>query len=72
MVEAITAQAVTARKPRTRYTIGREAALLPLLAILPDRMLDRILAAALRPYFPRESKGNGFCARALPRKSESQ
>ena len=49
----VIAKAVTARKPRTRYTIGREAALLPLLAILPDRMLDRILAAALRPYFPK-------------------
>jgi NAD(P)-dependent dehydrogenase (short-subunit alcohol dehydrogenase family) len=52
----VLAKAVTARKPRTRYTIGREAALLPLLAILPDRMLDRVLAAALRPYFPKESK----------------
>jgi hypothetical protein len=50
------AKAVTASKPRTRYTIGREAALLPLLATLPDRMLDRILAAALRPYFPNKSK----------------
>jgi hypothetical protein len=30
--------------------------MLPLLAILPDRMLDRILAAALRPHFPKESK----------------
>ena len=52
----VIAKAVTARKPRTRYTIGREAALLPLLAILPDRILDRILAAALRPYFPKKSK----------------
>jgi NAD(P)-dependent dehydrogenase (short-subunit alcohol dehydrogenase family) len=52
----VLAKAVTARKPRARYTIGGEAALLPLLAILPDRMLDRVLAAALRPYFPKESK----------------
>jgi NAD(P)-dependent dehydrogenase (short-subunit alcohol dehydrogenase family) len=52
----VLAKAVTARKPRTRYTIGREAALLPLLVILPDRMLDRVLAAALRPYFPKENK----------------
>ena len=35
--------------------IGREAALLPLLTTLPDRMLDRILAAALRPHFSKES-----------------
>ena len=48
--------AITSKRPRTRYTVGREPALLPLLAILPDRMLDRILAAALRPHFPKESK----------------
>ena len=51
----VIAKAVTARKPRTRYTIGREAALLPLLTRLPDRMLDRILAAALLPHFPKET-----------------
>jgi NAD(P)-dependent dehydrogenase (short-subunit alcohol dehydrogenase family) len=44
----VIAKAVTARKPRTRYTVGREAALLNLVRILPDRTLDRILAAALR------------------------
>jgi hypothetical protein len=32
--------------------------MLPLLAILPDRMLDRILAAALRSHFPKESRGD--------------
>jgi NAD(P)-dependent dehydrogenase (short-subunit alcohol dehydrogenase family) len=53
----VIAKAVTARKPRTRYTIGRDAALLTLLArILPDRILDRVFAAALRPHFPKESK----------------
>jgi hypothetical protein len=51
----VIAQAVMARKPRTRYTIGREAALLPVLMTLPDRMLDCILAAALRPHFPKET-----------------
>ncbi len=53
----VIAKAVTARKPRTRYTIGRDAALLTLLArILPDRILDLLFAAALRPHFPKESK----------------
>jgi NAD(P)-dependent dehydrogenase (short-subunit alcohol dehydrogenase family) len=53
----VIAKAVTARKPRTRYTIGRTTALMTLLArILPDRILDRVIAAALRPYFPKESK----------------
>lgn len=56
-VAKVIAKAVTARKPRTRYTVGRDAALLTLLAcILPDRILDHVLAAALRPHFPRESK----------------
>ena len=44
----VIANAITSKQPRARYTVGREAALLPLLAMLPDRMLDRILAAALR------------------------
>jgi len=45
-------KAVTARKPRTRYTVGRDAAVITCLArILPDRTLDRVLAAALRPHF---------------------
>ena len=50
-------KAAMARKPRTRYTIGRDAAILTLLArILPDRILDRIIATALRPYFSKLSK----------------
>jgi NAD(P)-dependent dehydrogenase (short-subunit alcohol dehydrogenase family) len=53
----VIANAITSKRPRTRYTVGREAALLPLLAMLPDRMLDRILVGALRPHFPKESKG---------------
>jgi NAD(P)-dependent dehydrogenase (short-subunit alcohol dehydrogenase family) len=53
----VIAAAVTARKPRTRYTVGRDAAQLTVLArILPDRTLDRVFAAALRPHFPKESK----------------
>jgi short-subunit dehydrogenase len=53
----VIAKAVTARKPRTRYAVGRDAALITLLArILPDRILDRVLAAALRPYFTKGSK----------------
>lgn len=52
----VIAKAVTARKPRTRYTVGREAALLDLVRILPDRTVDRFLAAALRPHFPKADK----------------
>ena len=51
----IIADATTARRPRTRYTIGRDAAILTRLSrILSDRMLDRVLAADLRPHFPKE------------------
>ncbi|GAA1090841.1 hypothetical protein GCM10009577_10910 [Streptomyces javensis] len=50
----VIAKAVTAGKPRTRYTVGRDAALITRLSrVLPDRMLDRILAASLRPHYPR-------------------
>jgi NAD(P)-dependent dehydrogenase (short-subunit alcohol dehydrogenase family) len=49
----VIAKAVLARKPRTRYTVGRDAALITRLArILPDRALDRMIAAALRPHLP--------------------
>jgi hypothetical protein len=51
----IIADAVTVRRPRSRYTIGRDAAVLTRLSrILSDRLLDRILAADLRPHFPKE------------------
>ena len=54
-VAKVIAEAVTARKPRTRYAVGRDAALITRLArLLPDRTLDRVIAAALRPHFPRE------------------
>lgn len=49
----VIAAAVTDRRPRTRYTIGRDAALLTRLArMLPDRVLDRVLASALKPLYP--------------------
>lgn len=49
----VIAKAVTAGKPRTRYTVGRDAALITRLSrVLPDRTLDRILAISLRPHYP--------------------
>ncbi|MDA2890604.1 SDR family NAD(P)-dependent oxidoreductase [Mycolicibacterium sp. BiH015] len=47
---AVIVKAVTVRKPRTRYTVGREAALLSMTRLLPDRLLDCMFAAALRPH----------------------
>ena len=52
----VIAKAVTAHRPRTRYTVGRDAAMITrLVRVLPDRALDRVLAAALRPHFPANS-----------------
>jgi NAD(P)-dependent dehydrogenase (short-subunit alcohol dehydrogenase family) len=51
---SIIAAATTTRRPRTRYTVGRDAALIiGLTRILPDRMLDRVIAAGLRPHLRR-------------------
>ncbi|MEU5719110.1 SDR family NAD(P)-dependent oxidoreductase [Streptomyces sp. NPDC020403] len=50
----VIAKAVTTRKPRTRYTAGRDAALITrLVRILPDRILDRVLATNLRRHHPK-------------------
>lgn len=50
----VIARAATDRRPKTRYTIGRDAALLTRLArILPDRMMDRAIARTLRPHYPK-------------------
>ncbi|WP_328825962.1 SDR family oxidoreductase [Streptomyces sp. NBC_00252] len=52
----VIAKAATAPKPRTRYTIGRDAAVMTRLAwLLTDRTLDRVAAANLRPHMPKAS-----------------
>lgn len=52
----VIAKAVTTRRPRTRYTVGRDAALLTRLArVLPDRTLDRVIAAHLRLHRLKEA-----------------
>ena len=48
----VIANAITTKKPRTRYTIGRDAAIIVRLARLaPDRILDRILRRNLKPHY---------------------
>jgi NAD(P)-dependent dehydrogenase (short-subunit alcohol dehydrogenase family) len=48
----VVAQAATASRPGTRYTIGRDAAVLVRLArVVPDRFLDRIVRLGLRPHY---------------------
>ena len=47
----VVADAVTSRRPKTRYTIGRDAAIIVrMIRFISDRSLDRLLAAGLKPY----------------------
>jgi NAD(P)-dependent dehydrogenase (short-subunit alcohol dehydrogenase family) len=39
--------ALTAKRPRTRYRVGRDARLVPILRLLPDRVRDRLIVAHL-------------------------
>lgn len=46
---AVITTAITTAKPRTRYTVGRDAAMMVLLArFVPDRVLDRVLRRQMR------------------------
>ena len=48
----VIAKAATASRPRTRYTVGRDAALLARLQrVVSDRVLDRVVRLVLRPHF---------------------
>ena len=49
----VVADAVTSTNPRTRYTVGRDAAIIVrLVRFLPDRVLDSLLARSLTPHRP--------------------
>ncbi len=55
----VIAKAATAARPRTRYTIGRDAAILVRLArVLSDRLVDRILRLGLRPHYVKNSQSS--------------
>ena len=48
-VAEVVGRALTARRPRARYAVGREAKAQALLArVLPDRALDAFVTRALR------------------------
>jgi NAD(P)-dependent dehydrogenase (short-subunit alcohol dehydrogenase family) len=50
----VIADAITSKRPRTRYTVGRDAAMILCLArCLSDRMLDSLLARSLKPHLPK-------------------
>ncbi len=49
----VIADAITTRRPRTRYTVGRDAAIIVrLIRYLSDRTLDSLLARSLRHHLP--------------------
>lgn len=53
----VIAKAATASRPRTRYTIGPDAAILvQLTRVASDRFLDRMLRLALRPHYVTNSE----------------
>ena len=57
---AAIADAVMSKRPRTRYTIGRDAAMLSVLfRLLPDRMLDRLIARSLKPHLSSAPRPDG-------------
>ncbi|MGA9490233.1 MAG: SDR family NAD(P)-dependent oxidoreductase [Mycobacterium sp.] len=62
---AVIAKAVTASHPRTRYTIGRDAAILVRVSrLVSDRALDRIVRLNLRRFAPKGSRPLGVGDRA--------
>jgi NAD(P)-dependent dehydrogenase (short-subunit alcohol dehydrogenase family) len=49
-VAEVIGEALTSKRPRARYLVGRDARLRgPAAAILPDRVLDRLVARAMKP-----------------------
>jgi hypothetical protein len=70
----VIARAAAAYRPRTRYTIGRDAAILVRLArVLSDRFLDRVVRRNLRSHYaanaqyglPATRKHNLLCCATL-------
>ena len=54
---AVVARAATASRPRTRYTIGRDAGILVRISrILSDRTLDRIVRLQVQRFAPKVSQ----------------
>ena len=48
VVAAAVEHALTAKKPKTRYIVGRHARLTAFLSYIPDRTIDRVMARAIR------------------------
>lgn len=50
VVARVVHRALTARRPKTRYLVGKGARIIPLIAALPDRTRDALLARQLPRY----------------------
>jgi NAD(P)-dependent dehydrogenase (short-subunit alcohol dehydrogenase family) len=50
VVARVVHRALTARRPKARYLVGRGARIIPLIAALPDRTRDALLARQLPRY----------------------
>jgi NAD(P)-dependent dehydrogenase (short-subunit alcohol dehydrogenase family) len=63
----VIAKAATTSNPRTRYTIGSDAAILVRLTrVASDRFLDRMLRLALRPHYVTNSQPRPAATGASP------
>ncbi len=53
-VARVIADAITSKRPRTRYTVGRSTAvIIRLTRLMSDRMLDNLLARNLKSHLPK-------------------
>jgi short-subunit dehydrogenase len=51
----IIANIINKKRPRTRYTIGSDAAMLSvLIKYIPDRLLDKLIARSMKPHLNSE------------------
>ena len=51
----VIANAITSKRPRTRYTVGRYIAMLRcIVGFMPDRIMDQLLAQGLKAHLPKQ------------------
>ena len=55
----VIADAIANKRPRARYTVGSDTAILVVLVrLLSDRMLDSLLTRSLKPHLPKAVSEN--------------
>jgi NAD(P)-dependent dehydrogenase (short-subunit alcohol dehydrogenase family) len=53
VVARVIGKALTARRPRTRYLVGRDAIAASMAKFVPDRVVDRLLIGMIKSQLPR-------------------